>query len=664
MKKLLLSGFALCALWACNRDDMNGPNGPSEQTGEVPHLYGWMTLDNAAPETRGVAVSSKVWSRPIAEGHLTVKFLNGSQTYRKFVEETVGEWEKYANVKFRFVDDDQDALIRIGFDYVRGMRSSWALTGTDHLQKYDLQNEATVHFAEWRRASDASKRSDALRAFGQVLGLELEFRHPNCFPEWITDADGNIDEETIRGYWEYELSDLISWEELKKVVLDPLSVPAFLVEKTDEYDPNSVMTWPFYEQIAQKLPIVEFDKDYKTELSAQDKLFIQKLYGEPAKGPVGYNQLVTFDYAGSNPKIAVTTNEDLVIFWNGVKAEILKNDTTYIKVPENAVLPYKATVQNKYETSGTRKIAVAELVESSEERLAESYTLTEFDLISGVGMENLDLRPNYNKALAIVRVRGGENFKAQQLNFANNNCLKELYLSGIGSSKVTIDNCPNLEVFATTRYIQEMDLVKLGVDVSKVEEQFKTMPLALDEQPVAELILDRPLIEIAPGEMLTDGPWIPEDSLEHRPWHRFIQPWPCDPQQIHSLDNDGGTGLVIANCPKMKKIGLENTRIDAIGFDNMPELEYVYLSSTSEYVVGGGNPEGNYLKTALSTLKSRRNKQTGRIIVRGIEFDTSFANPCYVYSHVGFERGAINIMVTNRNWAIAWDPEFELRVAD
>lgn len=155
MKKLLFLAAALCALCACNRDEMNGSGNSPDNTEIVPRFYGWMTLGNPSPETRGVANSSKVWSRPIAEKNLTVKFLNGTERYQTFVKEVAQEWSKYANVNFQFVPDDQDALVRVGFDYVKGMSSSWALTGTDHLQKYDAQDEATVHFAQWRRASDA-----------------------------------------------------------------------------------------------------------------------------------------------------------------------------------------------------------------------------------------------------------------------------------------------------------------------------------------------------------------------------------------------------------------------------------------------------------------------------------------------------------------------------
>lgn len=170
MKKLLLLSVVLLAFAGCSRDETTSPGGPGDlEAVDVPHFYGMAMMDNPAPETRGIAVNYKVWSRPAAENSLSVKFLNGSAAYRAFVQEVVREWEKAGGVRFHFVDDNRDALIRIGFDYVPGMMSSWALTGTDHVDVLDRQTEPTVHFAQWRRASDAQKRSDVLRAFGQVL---------------------------------------------------------------------------------------------------------------------------------------------------------------------------------------------------------------------------------------------------------------------------------------------------------------------------------------------------------------------------------------------------------------------------------------------------------------------------------------------------------------
>lgn len=92
-------------------------------------------------------------------------------------------------------------------------------------------------------------------------------------PAWITNADGSVNETAIREYWENELANYIAWDELKKIVLDPLEDQAFFIHKTEYYDQWSVMNWPFYEMIARNIPPIEFDEDYITELSENDKSF-------------------------------------------------------------------------------------------------------------------------------------------------------------------------------------------------------------------------------------------------------------------------------------------------------------------------------------------------------------------------------------------------------
>ncbi|WP_301847652.1 hypothetical protein [uncultured Parabacteroides sp.] len=680
MKKLLFLAAVLFALCACNRDEMNSPSNSPGKTEIAPHFYGWMTLDNAAPETRGVANSSKVWSRPMAEKNLTVKFLNGTERYQEFVKEVAPEWEKYANVKFEFVSDDQDALIRVGFDYVKGMSSSWALTGTDHLQVYDKQDEATVHFSQWRRASDAAKRSDVLRAFGQVLGLELEFRHPDFTPGWITDANGNIDEETIREYWEYELNGLISWEELKKVVLDPLNVPAFLIEKTDTYDSNSVMSWPFYEMIAQNIPVVEFDEDYKTELSEQDKVFIARLYGEPKGGDITIPESVTcivplvkFDYTGSKFRISLSTSSNLIIDLNKNTGELVKGDSRYISIPEGAETPYTVTIEHEYTGNNLHHITISEIAKSTNGAPTESYALQGFDLQTGVGMENLNFQPQVpNKALSYVRVRGGDNFKAQQFNFENNECLKELYLSQIGNSTVTVNNCQNLEVFATTPFIAKWDLESMDVDLSGVNRKIRNMALSLEKHPIEELVFERPSLIVMRPDTIPTYPWHPDDPVGPTlpdslvvdpPGEQFFQPWPADPQQSYSLN---GTGLTISNCPNLRKISLDHTQIQTFDFSAFKHLEYVYLSSTPEYIIDGLASGGNNLKSVLTTLVGRPNKDIGKIIIRGMAQMLGdygeLRRLYYGYTPVKFDKYSINTTVTIKNWAICWDPTYEFRV--
>lgn len=664
MKKLLLLSVALFALCACNKDNMDGTmNRPTDMKEVVPHFYGWMTLDDPSSETRGVANAMKIWSKPIAKNHLTVKFLNGTESYQKFVKDVAKEWEKYADVKFKFVDDDQDAVVRVGFDYVRGMSSSWALTGTDHMQKYSNQDEATVHFAQWRRTSDEAKRSDVLRAFGQVLGLELEFRHPNFDPQWETDENGNIDEPFIRDYWENELNELISWEELRKIVLEPLSSQTFMIEKTESYDENSVMSWPFFDMIAQNIPLIEFDEDHKTELSEMDKGFIKQLYGEPnfLPGDEEYVKLITFDYSGLTPEITLTTSKDLVVIWDYPKKDISYDEVTYIEVPSDTTSMYTTTVKHQFTESKTRQIVIGELLAYGQTRPNSSYALKQFDLNSGVGMENLDLSPVIpNTNLSYVRIQGGKSFKAQELTFNGNQYLKELYLTKIGDSKVTIDNCQNLEVFATSDNIWRLDLEALGINGNNDAQD--TQLLSDDDEPVNDLVINElfvridPIQQIDPADLIPLKPWHPIHGIIDWPIEQF-SPWPCDPQQHYSLSNNNGSGLTILNCPNLKMLSLENTRINTLNLTPFNELEYIYLSSTPEYIVGNAN--GVFLLNTLLRVTNRNSKSHGQIIIRGIKYyDTTFPSS-YRYSPVEFPTNTINSAVTKRNWAICWDPTFE-----
>ncbi len=272
MRKLFLLAAIGLVLSGCSQNDVpaDGPN--AQPTQSVPHFYGYALPDDSAPATRGVADGTKIWPKEVVKNGLTVKFLDGSAASQAFVKDAANEWAKYANVKFNFLEDNtQPALVRITFD--NASLTSWALTGTDHARVTD-QTQATVQFGNWFRLDDRFKRNEVLRAFGQVLGLDLEFRHPKFHPTWITDANGNIDEAKIRTYWEEQLNSFLSWEELKKkYVIDPLEDHSLLIRSTDEYDPNSVMTWPFYEMLAENIPVLDYDDYPVNELSELDKEF-------------------------------------------------------------------------------------------------------------------------------------------------------------------------------------------------------------------------------------------------------------------------------------------------------------------------------------------------------------------------------------------------------
>ena len=665
MKKLFLIFPLLFALGACERDG-GAEDSQSSVSGVIPRFYGAALPDDSSPATRGVANALKVWSRPIAKEQLTVKFLNGTDRYREFVKEVVLEWERCADVKFRFVDDDQDALIRVGFDYVRGMQSSWALTGTDHAQKFAAQDEATVHFAQWRRASDAAKRSDVLRAFGQVLGLELEFRHPSFYPEWIVDADGNIDEETIRYYWENELAELIAWEELKKVVLEPLSDHAFLISKTESYDPRSVMWWPFYEMIANNIPVVEFDEDYRTELSEQDKAFIEALYGKPAEvlpppTEIIGQHLVSFDTSRSFLDLSLVMSKHLVILEQQPEDEKPK-EVARVFIPEGATTPYTADLSLNFSSRGEFKVIIAELQKYGEQDPSESYALSGLDFQHGEGIENLNLQVGIpNKALTYLRMICDGCSQPRYFVFTGNEVLKELYLVRIGNSKVTLDNCPSLEVFATTKYLCMLDLEGSGL----LPDDPLFVPSSVPGDGAIEgFVVREPYLSTPTGA--------PVDSLGRNPlkvlkddWigpHPTPDPipcllsWPYSPEQDISISEREGSGLTIRNCPNIRAIALENTQLKTFDFSDLTKLEYVYLSSLSTFMVGGGTGTGGNLLLTLGTLPFKRGTP-GQVIVRGIGL--SFTKPSQIrciYKPIDFETSVINQWVTRRNWIICWDP--------
>lgn len=589
MKRFLLWTLALTAFAGCSRDATTDPDGPDNRGGkDAPFFYGSAMLERPAPETRGVANKLKLWPTVMAQQDLTVKFLNGLPEYHAFVKEVAAEWERACGVRFHFVEAEEDAMIRVGFDYVRRMQTSWSYTGTDLLQLMDKQSEPTIHFAQWRRGSDAKKRSDVLRAFGQSLGLELEFRHPKKDPEWIRNADGTLDEATIRDYWEYELAEFITWEELKTMVLDPISVNERFILQSDSYDAESVMNWPFFEEIAYGLPTIRFDEDYKTQLSAGDKEFIRSIYGAPLSDKVPpekmFVPLVDFRCNGNALNFTVTTDKPLAVIWDREA-----QDTVTYDLPEGATGYTPLQISHTYANRKMRRVCIGEMV-PADDIPAFSTTLQEFDFTGAAGADSMVFWGE-NRALEKVWIRGGSDFIAQDFDFSGNEYLRELYLIGTLGSTVKVNNCANLEVLATTPTIYRPESV--------------SGPATAGESG-----------EVVHGDMMASGPsakWPPVPQPD-------AESWPIVPLTEYSLGNlSTGTGAEVGNCPRLRVVSLDNTRINTIDFAANSGLEYIYLSSDFDYIAGGGgDPKGQYLRDAVRTLPSRLNKAQGLIVLRGI----------------------------------------------
>lgn len=257
MKKIylvLLSAMLVMAS-ACSKDNADSQSGDQTTTvAEGMRFYGSAYSDEGA-QTRGIAQRQNLWENG---SEITVKFLSDPYNMATQIKNWASEWEQYANIKFKFVTSG-NADVRIGFD-VNGQRHiTWSYIGTS-CKSVTNQNQATMSFAYFNLIPAKDKRADVLRAFGQVLGLELEHRHLNFNPGWTS---------LIQNYWAGEVSD-IPWADLKKYVFDPITTDHV---KTPVYDAQSIMVWPFLARYASNTA-----RDFNYDLSDNDKKFVSQLY--------------------------------------------------------------------------------------------------------------------------------------------------------------------------------------------------------------------------------------------------------------------------------------------------------------------------------------------------------------------------------------------------
>ncbi len=223
--------------------------------------------------SRGVAQRDRLWYPGTT---INVRFLNGTSDQQQFVKDIILEedpadttWLDVADIHLNFVDTDADAHVRIAFDWNNNRHVTWSYIGTDCKMNPD-QNDATLSFAasQWRYLSDEEVRGEVLRAFGQVLGLELESRH--------IDFDENLWSERFppQEYWEGEIEDA-AWAELQEYVFTKLQNGNTIHDT--EFDRESIMNWPFPGG-ARYGVMTDLDLVDNNCLSRGDIDFISKLY--------------------------------------------------------------------------------------------------------------------------------------------------------------------------------------------------------------------------------------------------------------------------------------------------------------------------------------------------------------------------------------------------
>lgn len=261
MKKTLFLFSLIALLFSCSKDELILDNNLITHSQKVK----WYGLKNPdIPTTRGVADEGKLWNSRVG---ISIKFINkpSEADMIEKIKTIASEWEKYAGIKFHFVENNQKADIRIAFDWNGNDWLTWSYTGTD-AKFVRNQNEPTAVFGGLEYQDDEQFKGDVLRVFGQILGLEYEQRHQD-WTYWKNETQ-------LKRYWESMFEGLnMDWNEISEYVFTPLTGDnAIYPTQTYKVDELSVMAWPYYTRTQTTNLLANF------ELSEGDKTFIGKLY--------------------------------------------------------------------------------------------------------------------------------------------------------------------------------------------------------------------------------------------------------------------------------------------------------------------------------------------------------------------------------------------------
>lgn len=190
---------------------------------------------------------------------ISVKIINNNDSnIKNFIASTIKEWEKYANIKFKFVSPIEDAEIRIS---ITKDLNCWSRIGTSCLNVTNQQLPTMNLGCFIDRQNPQIARAIVLHEFGHALGCIHEHQSPSANIAWDESA-------ILRAY-----SIIPGWN-MQKIKINILNkLPQSDISNSD-YDKDSIMHYYYPDYFT-------LDKqgiDMNLELSQQDKDFINCCY--------------------------------------------------------------------------------------------------------------------------------------------------------------------------------------------------------------------------------------------------------------------------------------------------------------------------------------------------------------------------------------------------
>ncbi len=204
---------------------------------------------------RGMADNNFLWDNGKV---LVVKLLSGSKTLKDKVKKYASEWEKYANIKFKFVETG-DAQIRVYLGDKQGDFGHVTMgLGIRCLER--SASDFTMHFDTTDLTEEASLKGTVLHEFGHALGLMHEHFYPKSAIQWDSAAV-------------YTRKRMSGWS---KAMTDAQIFRKFNSSYTNgtQYDPKSIMHYPVSPWETKN----RYSVGHNTELSEGDKALIAALY--------------------------------------------------------------------------------------------------------------------------------------------------------------------------------------------------------------------------------------------------------------------------------------------------------------------------------------------------------------------------------------------------
>jgi hypothetical protein len=187
-----------------------------------------LKASGVAQIARMAVITSKKWA---PGSTVRCRFLDGSPKMKKTVTAVAKEWEKYADIKIKFVTSG-DAEVRISFYADSG---SWSAVGRDALNAgYFPLHQPTMNYG-WLRDDTALEEYHRVvtHEFGHALGCIHEHQQPKFTRKW-----------DVAAVMKYFSGPPNNWSaaDIKSNVLDKYS-PRGIAATV--FDPKSIMLYSF-----------------------------------------------------------------------------------------------------------------------------------------------------------------------------------------------------------------------------------------------------------------------------------------------------------------------------------------------------------------------------------------------------------------------------------